>query len=97
MLQRLKDFAFADDLRYIEVSTLENLAYIIAICKWDNLFCYGLAVPQVYNALFKCDAQSPKDFAKTRLYLLPSFQELKTMTEKNYTCVGDGAELCYNL
>jgi len=91
-----KGLSWASDIPAVGVSTLEAMAFQLALA--DGIVCAVMDArrSEVYNALFEVRGGEPVRLCEDRAIPLSDlYEEIKKSKKKCYL-VGDGAELCYN-
>ncbi len=93
----VKGIAFTNNIPCVEVSTLESMAYNIAL--FDGIICSAMDARcnQVYTAFFENkDSCKVNRLSEDEAISIDELGEKIKNFEKNVILVGDGAEICYN-
>lgn len=94
----VKGIAFTNNIPCVSVSTLESMAYQVAVPK-DTIICCTMDArcQQVYTALFsKNEAGETVRLSEDEAVSLADLRERLLAANKPIMLVGDGSELCYN-
>ncbi len=91
-----KGFAWAGELPCVGVSTLEAMAF--GMLPFEGVVCCVMDARrnQVYNALFRSDAQTLTRLCPDRAVSIEALAADLKNYEEDKILVGDGALLCYN-
>ena len=91
--------AFSEDKPCIPVSTLEAIAHNADGIPFTGVVCPAMDARcrQVYAAFFSCDQGSLSRIAPDAALSLEDWAKNAISFQKPLFCVGDGAQLCYNI
>ena len=95
----VKGMAFSEDKPCIPVSTLEAIAHNADGIPFTGVVCPAMDARcrQVYAAFFSCDQGSLSRIAPDAALSLEDWAKNAISFQKPLFCVGDGAQLCYNI
>lgn len=95
----VKGLAFPDDKPCIPVSTLEAIAQNADGMPFAGVICPAMDArcQQVYTAFFFCDRGRLSRIAPDAALSLEDWAKNAISFQKPLFCVGDGAQLCYNI